>query len=816
MKKLLITAFRHLWKHKLFTTLNIFGLAVSICACWIIFRIADYEFSYDRGLPGKENIYRVISQFGSDEKKSFVGGIAAPLYQEVREQVNGLEYVVPVFTKWINQVKIDNQSDKLFSFDVSYDFVATNSSYFKMLPYHWLAGNKSTALIEPESVVLTESRAIQYFPAKKPQDIIGQTITYYSSRDTLQKTVTGIVADFKTPSEFTATDFFSLPKKTYELSDWTNTNGGDKLYLQLKPGTALSKILNQVNNLASIKVKEFFQKTKANFDFNRLFQLIPLSQTHFATYVEEYHVRKASKPVIYGLMSIALFLIILASINYINMSVASIPQRAKEIGVRKTFGCSRKELIGHFLTETLITALMAAILSLVMSIIGFSLLRDIIPPEIIPISNVLQLTGFIIILSIAITVLAGIYPAWLITKVKAVDIFRGASFNSKANRRFSLQKVLIVFQFVIALIFITSALFVGRQLRYVLTTDMGFDKGAVILVDLPWKYMRDEAYKNKLFVLATELKRIPGIKNVSLGANPMTDNLTSSRYEYLKDGKEPVQTQVIRKWVDTSYLSLYNLKLLAGRNIHASDTTKEFVINETAVKAFGFASPQDALGKIIGQKGSKFPIVGVVKDFHTQDFYQAINPIAFESDKSSLFSLNIKLAGTDPAQWQKTLKAIESEWYRFYPPETYSYKFYDEIVASMYEKDRHLDKLIDLATIISIFISCLGLFGLAALTVFQRTKEIGIRKVLGASVLEIIRLLSKDYMSLILIAFLIASPIVWWAMNVWLQNFVYRLEISWWIFPLAGMVAVLIAFATVSFQAIKAALANPVKSLRTE
>jgi len=365
------------------------------------------------------------------------------------------------------------------------------------------------------------------------------------------------------------------------------------------------------------------------------------------------------------------------------------------------------------------------------------------------------------------------------------------------------------------LVFITSALIVGKQLHYALTTNMGFNKNAVVLVDIPWKYVNDKNYENRQFALFTEMKKIPGVQNISLGSEPMTNGYSSSMYEYDQDNKEPVKRQVFKKWVDTAYLNLYGFHLLAGRNLHASDTTNEYVINETAVHAFGFTSPQDAIGKFIGQQNEKFPIVGVVKDFHLQDFYKPIDPMAFQSDKENLITFNIKLSNNS-AQWQQTLKAVEKKWYQFYPPESFSYKFYDEVIAQMYEQEQHLATLIELSTVISIFISCLGLFGLAVLTAFQRTKEIGIRKVLGASVAGIVQLLSKEYVYLVIIAIAVATPIAWWAMNKWLQNFAYRIQIEWWMFLLAGIIAIALALITVSFQAIKAALANPVKSLRTE
>lgn len=815
IKKYLITTFRHLQRKRLFTVLNVFGLAIGISACWVIYRIVSYEYSYDKNLANKENIFRVVSGFVFNEKEDYNGGASKPLYQAVREQIDGLKYVAPVFEKSFTNVEVTNFSGNKINFEEQQGVAEIDSIYFQMLPYKWLAGTEPSFFDNPNSVVLTKKRAKQYFPDLSPNEILDKSITYYGYRDTTIRTVAGVVAGMQDPTEFTMQEFIPLPNRSYDLNVWTNTNGSDKLYIQLNETSNPVFVAKQINDIIQRKTKEWRDQSENIFEFKRWMELLPLSESHFSTHIGEGSVRKASKPVLYGLMGIALFLLLLACINYINMSIASIPQRTKEIGVRKVLGSSRAQLINQFLMETLATTIFAGFLSIVFVKLGFWLLKDIIPEGITPFTTMLEYIVFIILLSILIAVLAGLYPGWLITRVNAVNIFKSTSLRPKRSSGFNLQKTLIVFQFVIALVFILSALIIGKQLHYSITTDMGFDKDAVVLVQVPYKHVSDKKYEGKQFPLFDELKTISGIQNVSLGSEPMTGNYSSSQYEYEEEGSPSIKRQVFKKWVDTSYINLYDLKLLAGRNLHESDKPKEYVINETAVRAFGFESPQKALGKLIGQKGEKLPIVGVVKDFHMKDFYATIDPMAFQMEKSNFSNFNIKLSA-NKNQWKSTLKEIEQKWGKFYPPESFSYTFYDESIEQMYIEEKNLTTLVTLATIISIFISCLGLFGLAVLTAFQRTKEIGIRKVLGASVEGIVRLLSKEYIFLVVFALAIASPIAWILMSKWLQKFAYRIQIEWWMFLLAGAVAMTVAFITVSSQAIKAASANPIKSLRTE
>jgi len=817
------TALRFLWRNRLFTALNVLGLAIGIGACWIIFRILDHELSYDADLPHADRIYKVISVFNREGNTSRMGGVSAPLFQGIADELTGLEHVVPVFGQWVSRVEIPQEGTASLVHEEPDGTDATTPAYFAMLPYRWLAGNPATAMDAPESVVLTESRARLYFPGMTPETMLNRTITYYDFG--LQPTVrrvTGVVGDFDTPTEFTTKEFFVLPRTVYESYRWTNTAGSDRLYVQVAEGSDIGAKLREINELDQRHWDAFVaERQREGRDHipprSRVYEFLPLREAHFSTHVDDYGVRKISKAVLYGLAGIGAFLLLLACINYVNMSVARIPQRAKEIGVRKTLGSGTWPLVSLFLCETLLTALLGTLLASVFGALAFRVLSGIIPEGVTPIGNVGMLAGFLLILTAVVTLLAGTYPAWLITRVRTADVFRHAAQTGRPARGFSLRHALIVFQFTIALVFITCTIVVGSQLRYTLKADMGFNKDAVVLLDIPWRYLSDPQYQDKQFTLIEEIRKLPGVAAASLGSAPLSMGYSASPFAHEPEGGDPIEITGYKKSIDTAYLDLYRVELLAGRNIRQRDTVMEYLINETAAKAFGFATPEEAVGRLIGQRGRpKLPIAGVVRDFHTQNFYTAITPVILSLERQGLTTLNIRLAEHDPAGWQQTLKAVGNRWKAFYPAESFAYRFYDESLEALYTQERQVSRLIQVATAITLTISCLGLFGLVTLTIFQRRKEIGIRKVLGATVAGILRMLSNEIVWLILVAMLIATPIAWWAMRRWLEDFVYRIDLQWWMFALAGATAMAVALLTVGWQAVRAALANPVDSLRDE
>lgn len=801
---------RYLWRNRLFTALNILGLSIGICACWTIFRIVDYEFSFDKQHPGGERIYQIIyKDINESGQEGGFGGAPLAMYPALDKSIEGLEVVVPVYSRHVIKVNVPQQNgDPDFIVNDPQHFVATTSDYFKMVPHEWLAGAPQTALNAPDKIVLTESRAHEYFPNASIEAVYGRSLTYYTMNDTLTRTVSGIIKDLDYPSSFISKEFIAVSNDDLASTNWLSLNSQNILFAKFKSNESVRPLLDFIN----AKNDEFTKEDQEEYKYTSWFELLPLNDKHFEPQYSS-GARTADKKILYGVIGITVFLLVLAGINYINLTTAQLPQRAKEIGIRKTLGSNPRTLIAHFFLETFIIVLFAFLLSVPLSLIFTELFAEFIPEGLGGFSNFPNLIVFILALMLVITLFSAFYPAWLITRVQTAEVLKGQTDKKLNGTRLTLRKSLIVFQFVIAQVFIIAAIIIGQQLRYSLNKDMGFNHDAVITTSIPFTTDKDI----DPFLLKQKLEKYPEISGVSLGHLPLSNNYWGNILFHQMD---TVKTQqlVQQKFADEDYLDVYKMKLIAGRNARPSDTLNEYVVNEALTKAYGFKSPEDAIGEFLFNSEKKYPIVGVVADFHQFDLKSEIKPtvIITSSNKRELEAFNIKLAASQPNQWREAIQLVEKEWENIYPSSPFEFKFYDETIEGLYESENNMAKLITLATTVCIIISCLGLFGLATLTAFQRTKEIGVRKVLGASISGIVRLLSADFVKLVLIAILIASPIAWWAMNKWLEDFAYRIEIQWWMFAIAGVLAIAIALITVSSQAIKAAVANPVDSLRDE
>lgn len=816
-KNFFTSLIRNLWRNRLFTILNVIGLSVSICVVWIVFRMVSYEYSFDKKIPDAKNIYQVIvkSKDAGTEDESGFAGVALPVYNTLKNDIAGVQMVVPLFYKYQHKAAIVTQpgTPPVQFEDLSNDIqlVSTTAGYFKMLGYRWLAGNDATALDAPDKVVLSDARAKVYFPSLDARQVLGKTIVY---DDTLTRQVSGVVAQLNYPNSFSAdnNEFIALDKDDLADNGWGGMSSDNLVFIKPEKGVTPGRIMEQLNIVNTKYNKDNFEKYK----YQTWYDVLPLSQKHFEPQYGA-QTRTADKTILKGLMLVGVFLLLLACINYMNLSTALLPRRAKEIGIRKTLGSSARTLIARFMSETLAVTIMAAMVSFALTAFAVNIFSGFLPDGLLDYVNYGGMLLFLIVLIIVVALLSGLYPSWLSSRVQTVNVLKGAAGNSTGGRRTTLRKGLIVFQFLIAQVFIIGSIVIHQQLNFALHKDLGFDKDGIITIDIPSYIRKDPRYKGKHLILKNELLRQPGIEDVALGNRPMENIMMGNILMYQRDTTE-VQSQVNMKFADTDYLKLYDFRLLAGRNFVASDTMNELVINDKAVEAFGFHTPQDAIGKLLtfpDDKTKAYPIVGVVADFHQFGIRSRISPAMITTQSRSLSTINIKLS-KDVSEWKNTIKAIENDWKSLYAGVPFQYKFYDETVKKMYAQEERTQTLVSTATAIAILISCLGLFGLATLMAFQRVKEIGIRKVLGASVFGIVRLLSKEFLSLVLLSVVIASPIAWWMMNKWLEDYAYKIDIRWWIFLLAAFIAAVIALLTVSYQAISAARANPIKALRSE
>ena len=790
--------------------INILGLAIGISASLVICLIVRYEFSYEAFHQDRERIYRVVTNMHFPDQDFKNSGVPGPLPAAMRSEVTGIEsstlFVLANETKVKVPAKHENnglfRKQKLIAF--------ADDQYFNFIKYQWIAGVAATALNEPNKVVLTESRAKEYFGFNDLSQAIGQNIIY---DDTITVAVSGIVKDLDQVTDLVSKEFVSLPtyinqlKETNGWDEWGSVTSSTQFLIKLKKGVNRAAIDNQLIALRKKHEAEAYLKTD-HF-------LQPLSDIHFNSDFDAFDQRLGHKPTLYGLLAVAAFLLVLGCINFINLTTAQGSQRAKEIGVRKTMGSTKASLVTQFLTETFLLTTAATLLSLVLVPFILKIFRGFIPPGLsLDMLREPVIIGFMILLVIVVSLISGFYPALVLSKFKPVTVLKNVAYaNTSQSRRVWIRKTLTVSQFMIAQFFIIATLVVGQQIRYSLNKDMGFRKDAIVHFNAPYNYFAPD---NKQFILLQKIKTIPGIDKISLAeAPPAYAGMNSTTMKFKKNGKE-LETTVEVKHADTNYFSLYNMKLAAGRNLVASDTTKEYVINESYSRFLGYTDPTKIIGESLERNGRLIPIVGVIKDFNSKSLHKPIGSLAFTAAQKNDHFFHVLLRGNNAEEWKTTMNMIEKEWKQIYPEEEFNYNYFDETIAFFYKKEKDVSRLLNWSAGLAVFISCLGLLGLVIYTTTQRVKEIGVRKVLGASVSQIVGLLSKDFLMLVVLAFLIAAPLAWWAMNKWLQDFAFRTNISWWVFAVCGISMMIIAWLTLSIQTFRSATVNPVKSLRTE
>jgi putative ABC transport system permease protein len=811
-KNYLIVAFRNFWRKKVFSIINIAGLAIGISAGLVIYLIVHYEFSYEKFQRDRGRIYRVVTNMRFPDQDFKNAGVPGPLPPAVRSAITGVEKSTVFWQANSMKASVPGNENKK-EFKKHDDIIYADEYYFRFFDYQWIAGSPDNSLTTPNKVVLSESQARSYFPFVDISNAIGKTIVY---DDSIPVTVTGIVKDLNTVTDFTFKEFISLStisdqlKRENGYGEWGSVSSSYQFFVKLAKNTDTAQINKQ---LAIVR-----KKNEKNAYLSTDHFLQPLNDIHFNSDFDAFDHRQAHKPTLFGLLAVAAFLLILGCINFINLTTAQASQRAKEIGIRKTMGSSKRQLVTQFLFETIVLTSLAAIVSIILTPWLLKIFASYIPPGLhFNLWNEPGVFVFILSLIIVVSILSGFYPALILSGYRPVLVLKNLAFaNTAQSRRVWIRKTLTVSQFVIAQFFIIATVVVGKQIRYSLNKDMGFKKDAIIYFNAPYNYQHPD---NKQFVLQEKLRSIPGIQKMSLGGLPPAHSgINISTVKAINKSGKQIETSVEMKLADTNYFELYHLKLLAGRRLQQSDTLKEYVINENYAKLLGYQNPADIIGHTLDRGNSKVPVVGVFADFHTKSFHTAIQPLAFSSELkySSTFHIALSPNGRNTNNWKKTIAAIGNAWREVYPQEDFAYEFVDDSIAKFYKKEQDTSNLLNWSTGLAIFISCLGLLGLVIYTTTQRTKEIGVRKVLGASVAQIVSLLSKDFVQLVLVAFVIAAPVAWWAMHKWLEDFAYRTGISWWIFGLSGMAMILAALLTLSIQTLRSAMASPVKSLRTE
>src|SRR5579863_568936 len=815
-KNYLAVALRNLRRNKIFSLINVLGLSIGISASLVIFLIVQYQYSFDRFEKKADRMFRVVSDYAFQGEPGHTRGVQGPLGDAIQKDVSGIENIVVFRYYSPHKLEVKHEATvKPEVFKNQKHIIFTDAHYFDFLPYRWIAGNKSSATVQEGRVVLSASRAKIYFPKLSFADMLGKQIVY---DDSLPAQVSGIVADLddQGKTDFDFQEFISMPtilqnssfRKHMYWDDWGSSTSDHQVWLQLSPGTATASVEKRLKAIFD----QFQGKNAKEEHYTWTYTLQPLRDLHFNDQYGNFDTPVAHKSTLLGLILVAGFLILIACINFINLTTANAAQRAKEIGVRKTLGSSRGQLMFQFLGETFLLTLFATFLSVVLTPFILHLFSTFIPKDLHFSPTSFFVIMFLVCLLVSVTLLAGFYPALMLSSANTLEVLKNRAYaRTNTTRRAWLRKSLTVSQFVIAQFFVIGALMVGKQIRFMLDTDLGFSKQAIVSIDIPFS---DTSLTHKKYVLS-QLQNVSGVRGVTMANDmPSSDGWWTTSMEY-NAGKKPVQTHVEIKAVDDHFLNLMQIPLLAGRDMPAGDTARDIIINETYLHELGFKQPAEVLGKSVKWNGRVVNIAGVFRDFHAHTLNFKINPMALVRDASQTHVMLASLP-TDHAHWPLVIAAMKKTCLTAWPGEEFKYEFLDESINNSYEDVQHTSQLSSWATGLCICICCLGLLGLVIYTTTHRTKEIGIRKVLGASVAQIMGLLSGDFVKLVALAFLIATPLAWWAVHAWLNDFVFRTSMSWWIFGVSGMGMIFLALLTLSVQTVRTAMANPVNSLRAE
>jgi len=814
IKNYIKIAWRNLVKHKLYAAIKVGGFAFSIAACILISLYTINEISYDKAYPDTDQLYRAVGQF-NDEQGNLLQGISfqAPVAETMKANFPEIEQAGrllpnPLFGAGSNQVSTDDHPESMHEEGIVY----MDQELLDMLQLPMVHGNRQHGLSEPNTVVLTASKARKYFAGSNP---IAKVI-YLNNDKNRPYTVKGVIADIPTNSHLHGYDFFlNLSGSHFYDGEQTNWLASNYVtYFKIRPGTDIDQLANKMtrnvlDNYWIPATKAAGRQVPEAIKTARL-ALQPISAIHLHSYdIRDYNDAgtKGDIRFVWLFGGIAGFILLIACINFINLSTAKSASRAKEVGLRKVVGSHRLSLVVQFLTESMLYSLLSIVLGLLLAWLFLPFFNQLAGKQLaLPWTN-LWLFPTILLSSIGIGLLAGLYPAAYLSGFHPIQVLKGQLSRGAKNP--VLRNGLVVFQFTTSIILIIGTLIINSQMHFILNRKIGFDKDQVMVIQAT------HTLGERVETLKEEIGNIPGVQHVTVSDYlPVNmDGVKRNGNPFWINGRVNEDISVGGQlWeIDTDYIPALGIQLHAGRNFNKelSTDSEAVIINQSLAKSLQLENP---IGAQLTNGWKKITVIGVVEDFNFESMKDEVGGLCLVLGNSPGM-MAVKISGENlPA----TVAAITSQWKEFLPQQTIRFTFLDESFAGMYANVQRMGTIFSYFAVLAIVIACLGLFGLAAFTTEQRTKEIGIRKVLGASVAGIVRMLSSDFVKLVLISILIASPIAWWAMGKWLEDFAYRIDIQWWVFAVAGLAAVLIALLTVSWQAVRAAVANPVDSLRNE
>jgi putative ABC transport system permease protein len=805
------TAFRSLIKNRNYTIINIAGLAVGIAVCMMIFIIIQFQTSFENFHSKKDRIYRVLTDYHRAEAANTGKDVPFPLPEGLKTTFAQIEQVARVWASHNDKLLIpNNNGTEIKSFKEDKGVFFTDLSFFKIFDYPLLAGSYES-LKDPNNVLLTKEVAEKYFGNWKTA--LGKTINleaggslFSHSTDVLK--VTGILATIPANTDFQLKLVVAFGTGITEdmaiNTDWKDrTNSDFCCYVLLPPNISVDNFKQQLGD---------YSHKMESPDNKDSYIIQQLSAVHYDTQTGDYSNKTISRQLINVLWLIATFILLIACVNFINLSTAQAVNRAKEVSVRKVLGSDKSQLQIQFITETFLIVMSAVILASTITIIALPYINQLLE---LPVSfkkfNISAIILFLLTMTIVVTALASFYPSVVLSGFSPVNALK-SKLTANTAKGISLRRGLVVFQFVIAQVLIIGTIIIVRQMNYFIEQPLGFDKDAIISV--PFRV--DTVFFRREEHLKQRLMSVTGVKAVSFSSNTPVEDADDiwSTFKFDHAVKE-ADFKAITKFADEEYVPAYKLQLIAGRNLQPSGMTREFLVNESFIKSLGIKNPDEILNKEISMWGDriKCPVVGVLKDFNDRSFRHYPAPLIITTNRTMYSQAAIKL---ETKNISSTLQSLKTIWEQTLPNYVYECRFLDEKIAAFYKQESQLAQLYEIFAAIAIFISCLGLYGLALFTAVQRTKEVGIRKVHGSSAANIVYLFSKEFIMLIAIAFAIAAPIAWYFMHNWLQNYAYSIDISWRLFATGGFIAIIIALVTISFRAIKAAFANPVNSLRSE